>query len=112
MIFLYLLPAISGFILLALHFFRSDNLLAALLSFLMLSLMCVRRPWAARTLQVCLLIGAAEWTRIAISLIITRNEMGEPFLRLAIILGAVSLFTALSSRGFRTDKIMAHFKKE
>lgn len=109
MTILYLLPAISGFLLLALHFFRSDNLPAIFICFLMLSLMGIRRPWVAHTLQVCLLIGAAEWIRTTTSLVIARNEDGEPFLRLSLILGAVAIFTLFSALVFRTKRIRSYF---
>jgi hypothetical protein len=110
MAIVYLIPPVVGFVLLAAHFFRAENQLAALVSLLMIILVFVRRPWAARTIQVCLVLGSVEWLRSTISLIHSRSEMGEPFLRLAIILGGVALFTALSSLVFRTSKLRSHFR--
>ena len=107
---LYLIPPVIGFVLLAAHFFRGENLLAALVSVLAIVLVFVRRPWAARTIQVCLVLGSVEWLRSTISLVLSRSEMGEPFLRLTIILGGVTLFTALSSLVFRTSKLRDHFR--
>ena len=66
--------------------------------------------WAARTIQVCLVLGSVKWLHSTISLILSRSQMGEPFLRLAIILGGVTLFTALSSLVFRTSKLRDHFR--
>ena len=110
MTILYLTPAILGYLLLTLHFFRSDNLLAMCLSFLLIGMMLIRRPWASRTLQVFLLLGGAEWVRTTIVLVMARKEMGEPFLRLGFILGGVALFTALASLVFRTDRIKTYFR--
>jgi len=110
MVILYLIPPAIGFLLLAAHFFRSEYQLAALVSALAIILVFVRRPWAARAIQVCLVLGSIEWLRTAISLILSRNRMGEPFLRLAIILLGVALFTALSSLVFRTGKLRDHFR--
>lgn len=105
-----LIPPVIGLLLLAAHFFRGEHLLVALVSFLAIFLGFVRRPWAARTMQVCLVLGAVEWLRSTVSLILSRSELGEPFLRLAIILGGVTLFTALSSLVFRTSKLRDHFR--
>ena len=106
---LYLLPSIAGLLLLGLHFYRNDNTFAMYLSFLVIFLLFVRRPWAARILQTFLIIGAFEWVRTTVSLVIVRNEHGEPFLRLAIILGAVALFTLFSAFVFRTKRLRSHF---
>lgn len=71
----------------------------------------IRRPWASRALQVFLLLGSVEWIRTTFMLVMTRNERGEPFLRLAIILGTVALFTAFASLIFRTARIKTYFKQ-
>jgi hypothetical protein len=110
MVILYLIPPTIGFLLLAAHFFRSENLLLALISSLAIFLVFVRRPWAAHAIQVFLVLGSLEWLRSTISLILSRSEMGQPFLRLAIILGGVALFTAASSLVFRTSKLRDHFR--
>jgi hypothetical protein len=109
MVVLYLFPPVIGFLLLAAHFFRSENLLIALVSFLAIFLVFVRRPWAAYTIQVFLVLGSVEWLRSTISLVLSRSASGEPFLRLAIILGSVTLFTALSTLAFLTGKLRDHF---
>ena len=58
MLFLYLVPPMIAFLVLAAHFFRSENLVLALISVLAILLALVRRPWAARTMQVCLVLGS------------------------------------------------------
>ncbi len=76
------------------------------------SLVCltmVRRPWAARVLQFALLLGSVEWLRAAIFLVNQREVMGQPFVRLAVILGAVCLFTTLSSFVFQTKTLKSRF---
>jgi hypothetical protein len=109
MLTLYLIPPIIAFLLLAAHFFRSENLILALVCVLAIFLVLVRRPWAARTIQVCLVLGSVEWLHATISLILSRSQMGQPFLRLALILGGVTLFTALSSLVFQTAKLKGRF---
>ena len=110
MVIPYLIPPVIGFLLLAAHFFRSESLPATLVCFFAILLVFVRRPWAAYIIQVGLVLGSAEWLRSTISLILSRSASGEPFLRLAIILGSVTLFTALASLVFRTSKLRYHFR--
>jgi hypothetical protein len=106
---LYLIPPVAAFLLLAAHFYRSENPLLALVFILVIFLAFVRRPWAAYAMQICLLLGAVEWLRSTISLVLARSAAGAPFLRLAIILGGVTLFTALASLVFRTHRLRNHF---
>lgn len=108
---LYLTPAILSFVLLALHFFRNDNLLAMYLSLLLIIMILVRRPWASHTLQAFLLLGSVEWVRTTIILVTSRNELGDPYLKLVFILGGVALFTALASLIFQTIRIKAYFRR-
>lgn len=109
MITIYLTPPVIGFLLLVAHFFRAENHTAMILSFFMTGLIFVRRPWAARAVQIGLALGSVEWLRATISLVIARHDMGEPFLRLAMILGGVFLFTVFSVLMFQTHRIRAHF---
>ncbi|MEO8102581.1 MAG: hypothetical protein ABI790_08645 [Betaproteobacteria bacterium] len=109
MIPLYLAPPVIGFLLLAAHYYRAENYPGIILSLLMTGLIFVRRPWAARVLQMGLLLGAVEWLRSILFLVMARNEAGAPYLRLAIILGGVCLFTALAALVFQTSRIRTYF---
>ena len=109
MVILYLITPVIGFLLLAAHFFRSENLLVASVCFLATFLVFVRRPWAAYAMQVFLVLGSVEWLRSTVSFILARSASGEPFQRLAIILGSVTLFTALSALVFRSSKLRIYF---
>jgi hypothetical protein len=57
----------------------------------------VKQQWATRLLQLCLVLGAVEWLRTASIFVSIRQDMGMPWIRLALILGGVSIFTALSA---------------
>ncbi len=105
----YLLAPFFGLLLLAAHFFRAGNHAVMIVCILMIALLFVRRPWAARALQVALLLGALEWLRTTVQLAGARSEAGEPFLRLALILGGVALFTATSALVFQTPRIKRRF---
>jgi hypothetical protein len=51
--------------------------------------------------QVGLVAGAVEWLLTLWRLVEMRQAMGQPYARLAAILAAVALFTALSALSFR-----------
>jgi len=68
-------------------------------------LLFVRRPWAARTLQLVLVLGALEWSRTLVLLYQDRVRTGEDFLRMTIILGIVTAVTFGSALFFQTEKL-------
>ena len=105
----YLAAPALAFVLLATHFLRAANWVAVALCAAMIGVLFVRRRWAARASQAALLLGAVEWLRLAFTLAVARRAMGEPFLRLAFILGAVAVFTALCALVFRNSRIRARF---
>ena len=55
-----------------------------------------RRRWIDRAVQIVLLAGALEWVLTIKTIIWVRQMMNLPYERMVIILGAVTLFTALS----------------
>ena len=109
MTLLHVFSPVLAFVLLAAHFYRSGNYAAIAACALALALFFVRRPWAARILQAGLLLGALEWARTAITLALARSEAGQPYLRLALILGGAALFTALAALVFRSERMRSHF---
>ncbi len=94
---------------LAAHFYRAGLWLAVGAVVGLAALVFVRRPWAARALQVALVAGAVEWIRSAAELVALRESMGQPWTRLAIILGAVALFTALSALVFQVRSLRVRY---
>ncbi|NNG17585.1 MAG: hypothetical protein HKM89_14005 [Gemmatimonadales bacterium] len=75
----------------------------------LLAVLFVRRPWAARLVQMALLLGALEWVRTLVRLTRDRLEAGEPLLRLVVILGAVVLLTACSTLAFETRRLRQRY---
>ena len=104
-------PAIA-FLLLAAHFSRSASLVALAMSLVMIALLFVKRPFAARTAQVALVLGAAEWGRAAIVLIQERIVMRTPYLRLALILGTIAIFTLLAALVFESRRMKGRYRFE
>ena len=80
--------------LMAAHFLRFMVLPLAGLTMLLPFLLFFRRTWAVRVQQVWLTVGTLMWLGTTRHLVLDRQAHGQPFLRLALILGAVALFSA------------------
>ena len=107
--FLGLLPVILAMLLLGAHFYRAGWVLLTVVCVVSLFLLFLRKPWVPRLLQVFLLLGAVEWFRTLYVFAAMRIAWGEPWTRLALILGGVALFTALSALVFRGRRIKAFY---
>lgn len=107
--FFWLLPPALSALVLAAHFYRAGNLALAVVALALIALLVVPRRWAARAMQMGLLLGAAEWVLTLVHLVGIRQAAGQPFMRLTAILGAVALVTALSALVFRTRPLRQRF---
>jgi len=102
-------PSLAA-ILLAAHFYRAGQLVLAALAVGALALLAVPRPWAARVLQGALLAGALEWLRTLAVFASTRMALGQPYLRLTLILVAVAVFTAASAAVFQQSAVRRRYR--
>lgn len=94
---LLLIPVVLSALTLGAHLLRGGHPGLAVAA-VALPLLLVPRPLAAlRLLQGLLLLGALEWARALFQILEMRRAMGQPWQRMAIILGAVALVTALSA---------------
>jgi hypothetical protein len=105
-----LIPVILSFGLLAAHFSRAGLLPLVVVALLVPFLLLIRRAWAARSIQLLLLLGALEWIRSMFGYIEVRKMIGEEWGRLAIILVAVALLTACSGLVFRGKSLKKRYK--
>lgn len=105
---LLLIPALA-LLLLAAHLLHAGLWLPATLALLLIALLAVRRPWAARTLQVVLALAVVEWVLTAVALAEMRANHGEPYVRLAVILGGVAAFTAVAAAIFQHRALKSRF---
>jgi hypothetical protein len=76
----------------------------------MIGLLFVRRWWAARIVQVFLILGSLEWIHALMLLMRERQAFGQPYTRLVMILGAVAVVTAASALLFRTARLRERFR--
>mgnify|MGYP000128504365 FL=1 len=97
-----LLPVIVSFLLLGAHFYRAGAGLAAGLCAAFPLLLFLRQWWVPRVFQVLLVLGALEWLHTLYAFARIRIALEQPWTRLAVILGAVALFTGLSALVFRS----------
>jgi hypothetical protein len=106
---LRLAPVVLAALLLGAHFYRAGSLVLAALAIASLALLFVRRPWAARALQAGLVAGAIEWARTLATFAAERVSFGQPYARMALILGAVALVTALAALVFETRTLRSRY---
>ena len=110
MVFLHLLPVVLSYLLMAAHLFRGHHYLLMALAALVPVLLLIPRPWVARVMQVGLVIAAAEWLRTIVFLVQERMAFGQPYARMALILGAVALITMGSAFVFHRDALSRRYK--
>jgi len=103
------LPIIISFLLLSAHFYRAGMAIPAGVSLAMPLFLLLRKSWVPRLLQILLLLGALEWLRTLIMFASLRIENGQAWTRLAIILGAVALFTTLSGLVLRSKALRSRY---
>lgn len=103
-----LAPCLS-LLLLAAHFYRAGLLPLTVASAALIGLLLVPRAWAARVVQIALLAGGVEWLRTLAALAAERISVGQPYLRMALIVLAVALLTAFSALVFRSYAMRVRF---
>ncbi len=107
---LRLLPVLLPFGLLAAHFSRANLFPLVIVSLAIPFMLLIKKAWAARTIQLLLLLGAAEWIRAMFGYIGARKAIGDDWGRLTIILITVALLTALSGLVFRGPHLKQRYK--
>ena len=94
---LLIVPIVLSAMTLGAHLLRGGHPLLALAAAALPLLLAPRSAAALRLLQGLLLLGAFEWLRTLAGILEMRRALGQPWQRMAVILGAVALVTALSA---------------
>ena len=81
----------------AAHFLKAGNLLMAGAGLLSPFLLFIQKPQAARIVQFLLVAAALEWVLTILDIASRRVETGEPWIRMAAILGGVALFNIFTA---------------
>lgn len=106
----YLFPGILSALLLGAHFLRYNQLALVLCSLAIIPILFVRRPWAGRTAQGALILGALTWAQTLFSLMRERLATGEPYLRMTLILGAVGAVALIAAALVQSGTLHRHFR--
>ncbi len=100
--FLLHVPVVLSLLVLGAHFMRYGNMVGLAIVLVLAGLLVLRKPWAARLVQLGLLAGVVEWATTLYLLAQMRAAMGESTTRLVLILGIVIVVTAGSALLFET----------
>lgn len=97
-------------LILAAHFLRM-GVLSGVVVCLALPLVAAitRARWALRSLQAVLVLGALNWVVTALRIGAERRAAGEPWLRMALILGTVSALSALAAGLLSRASVLERF---
>jgi hypothetical protein len=98
-------PVILSFLVLGAHFMRYGNWVGVVAAVLLIALLLVRQPWAARLMQLVLILGALEWAHTIYELVLVRTAHGVPYVRMVVILGVVAAVTCLSALLFELPSL-------
>ena len=109
--FIRLLPVLFSTLLISAHFMRAYGNLIGFLFLLLLFTLFIRKSWIIRLWQILLSFAAITWIFTTINLINLRIEIGQPWLRLAIILGAIIVFTVWSAFWMENKKTKNYYNK-
>jgi hypothetical protein len=94
---LLFIPALLSSLALAAHFYRNEQILLMFVFCALPVLLALRQRWATSLVQVILFAGALEWVRTLLQIAAVRQDKGEPWHRMAVILASVAAFTGISS---------------
>lgn len=104
------IPIVLSLVVLGAHFMRDGLMIGVAVAFLLLGLLFVRRAWAARAVQMALVIGAFEWVLTLYVLADSRLRQGESATRLIIILASVAVITLASAFLFQTKPLKKTYR--
>ncbi len=105
------LPILSS-VLLAAHFSRIQNDWLALFSLLFPFILFVRKRWILRIFQTYMIVGGIIWIERIFHYARLRESQGQPWVRLAVILSVVGLFTWISAWILERKKIHTHYTEK
>jgi len=99
------LPALLALLMLGAHFLRASELLLVGLALVLLVPLFIPKQAPQGAVRWALALGALVWLWTAAQGVRQRLTFDEPWLRMALILSAVALFTAWSAWLLREKKI-------
>ena len=104
-----LIPAVLSLLTLGAHFLRRGQIPVCVLCVGLCVLLAWRRAWVPMLVQAALVVGTVEWLGTTVLLTRARAHEGGPVLRLVLILGFVTAFTAASAWLVGSRRVRAHY---
>lgn len=110
MIFFNLSPVILSCLLIGAHFLRAGSAVFVFVSAVVPAFLFVPRRWAARLVQIFLVLATFEWLRTLFAYIGVYERIGQSWTRMAIIIGSVAVFTLCSNFVFMGKRVKEWYR--
>ena len=88
---------IVSYLILGAHFLREGEIVLTVFCLFIPFLLFIKKKWSLIVIQLFTFGGVLVWIQTLFLLINARMDMGEPWLRMAVILSAVILLTLISA---------------
>jgi hypothetical protein len=109
-LFFLITPVVISSLLISAHFLRYGHGFFMCIGLVPLIALFVRRPGAARIIQVILGLSTVSWIWTIYTLVSKRVALGAPYTKLIFILGGVAVFTFVSIFVFKTRTLRGFYK--
>ena len=93
----YIIPSYISSFILAAHFFRHGQYFFVLFWIIIPFVLLIENKGTIRAIQILMILGSVIWMFVAVDLIQLRVISKMPWIRMAVILVSVSIFTLFSS---------------
>lgn len=110
--FFRVIPLILASLMLSAHFYRHWNYPLMILSLLVPSLLFIKRRWSLIAVQVCTILGVGVWISTIVDIAKERITMEVPWGKMAVILGAVALFTIFAGLLLNSSKVKDKYPRK
>lgn len=109
--FLLLSPTVLSVLIFCAHLFRNGLLLLIPPLLISLGLLFYRSGAVARFFQLLLLVISGVWVFTAFKIAVERMDRGEAWLRMALILGGVSLFALFAAALWESNTLLRRYPR-
>ncbi len=104
-----LIPIYLSFMIIGAHFLRNRLIGVALMCFAAGFALQIKRKWVANVFTILLVIISIDWVSTAFNFYMERKMKGEPYMRMLIIIGVVSLISLCSTLIFKQKKMKERY---
>lgn len=100
---------IISYLILSAHFFREGEIVLTAVYLFLPFLLFIKNRWSIIFLRIFSYGGVIIWLQTIYVLAFARISMGEPWLKMAIILGAVTVFTLYAGLLLNSKKMKSKY---